>query len=59
MKNRHIKPLETMIHGVFLVLGLIAVGFVLLVTVYLVIAGVPAIKEIGLVDFLLGKKWAF
>lgn len=58
MKNRHIKPLETMIHGVFLVLGLIAVGFVLLVTVYLVIAGVPAIKEIGLVDFLLGKKWA-
>lgn len=49
---------ETLIHGIFLILGLIAVGCVLLITVYLIIAGIPAIKEIGLIDFLFGKEWA-
>ena len=29
-----------------------------MITVYLVIAGIPAIKEIGLIDFLFGSKWA-
>ena len=45
-------------HGVFLILGLVTVGFVLLITVYLIISGVPAIKEIGLMPFLFGKTWA-
>ncbi|MDY5677820.1 MAG: phosphate ABC transporter permease subunit PstC [Eubacteriales bacterium] len=47
-----------MVHGVFLILGLITVTCVLLITVYLVISGIPAIKEIGLINFLFGKKWA-
>ncbi len=50
--------MEKTIHGIFLVLGLITVGCVLLITVYLVISGIPAIREIGLVDFLFGKEWA-
>ena len=45
-------------HAIFLCLGLITVGCVLLITVYLVISGIPAIKEIGLVPFLFGKTWA-
>ena len=49
---------ETAVHGIFLVLGLITVGCVLLITVYLVAAGIPAIREIGLTKFLFGKKWA-
>ena len=49
---------ETIIHGIFLLLGLITVGCVLLITVYLVISGIPAIREIGLIDFLFGDKWA-
>lgn len=49
--------LETVIHGVFLILGLITVGCVLLITVYLVISGIPAIRQIGLVDFLFGTAW--
>lgn len=49
---------ENTIHGIFLVLGLIAVACVLLITVYLVISGIPAIREIGLIDFLFGDKWA-
>ena len=49
---------ENIIHGIFLVLGLITVGCVLLITVYLIVSGLPAIKEIGLIDFLFGKEWA-
>ena len=49
---------EKTIHGIFLLLGLITVGCVLLITIYLVISGIPAIREIGLADFLFGKRWA-
>ncbi len=49
---------ENIVHGVFLVLGLVTVGFVLLITVYLVLSGIPAIREIGIFKFLFGKEWA-
>ncbi len=49
---------ETIVHGIFLILGLVTVASVLLITVYLVISGIPAIREIGLKDFLFGKTWA-
>ena len=52
------KAMEKAIHAAFLLLGLVTVGSVLLITVYLVIAGIPAIREIGLADFLFGEKWA-
>lgn len=57
MKNK--KQLgETLIHGVFLMLGLITVGSVLLISVYLILSGIPAMREIGLLDFILGTQWA-
>ena len=59
-ENRKCKSkrlLENAMHGVFLVLGLITVACVLLITVYLVVSGLPAIREIGLVPFLFGTKW--
>ena len=49
---------ENIVHGIFLILGLITVGCVLLITVYLIISGIPAINEIGLFNFLFGKEWA-
>ncbi len=49
---------EELIHGLFLLLGLITVGSVLLITVYLILSGLPAIGEIGLKDFLFGSEWA-
>ena len=52
------RLLEKIIHGIFLVMGLVTVGCVLLITVYLVISGIPAIHEIGLVKFLFGRVWA-
>ena len=57
MKNKK-QLFENTVHGIFLVLGLITVGCVLLITVYLVISGLPAIREIGLAQFLFGKVWA-
>ena len=52
------KMFEAVVHGIFLRLGLITVGCVLLITVYLVISGIPAIQKIGLVPFLTGKVWS-
>ena len=54
--NRH--KVETIVHGIFLIMGLVTIACVLMITVYLIIAGIPAIKEIGLIDFLFGKEWA-
>lgn len=56
MKNKS-KLIENSIHGVFLFLGLITIACVLLITVYLIAAGIPAIRKIGLVEFMLGTKW--
>ena len=49
--------MENAIHGWFLLMGLVTVGCVLLITVYLIISGIPAIREIGLVKFLFGPVW--
>ena len=50
--------MEQLVHGIFLFLGLISVGCVLVITVYLVLSGIPAIREIGLAEFLFSEKWA-
>ena len=50
--------MEQTIHLIFLLCGIVAVGFVLCISVYLVISGLPAIREIGLTKFLFGKVWA-
>ena len=57
MRTKH-NLRENVVHGIFLLLGLVTVGCVLLITVYLVISGIPAIREIGLMDFLFGQTWA-
>ena len=57
MNKQRQNILETAIHGVFLILGLVAVASVLVITVYLLISGLPAIREIGLFRFLFGKTW--
>lgn len=57
-KHIGMQQKERLLHGFFLLLGLIAVGCVLLITLYLVISGLPAIWKIGPIDFLFGKTWA-
>lgn len=52
------QTMEGVVHGVFLLLGLVTVGCVLLITVYLILSGLPAITKIGLGKFLFGSEWA-
>ena len=50
--------MEKAMNLLFLVCGLLTILFVILITVFLVISGIPAIRNIGLGDFLFGKTWA-
>lgn len=50
--------LEKAMNLIFMICGMLAVLMVILITVFLVISGVPAIKEIGFFDFLFGTTWA-
>lgn len=44
-------------NSLFFLCGIIAIAFVILITVYMLIAGIPAIKEVGLFEFLFGTEW--
>lgn len=57
MKQK-LRPLEVFMNGLFFLCGLIAVVFVLFISIYLIISGLPAIQEIGLTEFLFGTQWA-
>lgn len=50
--------LEKTMNLVFTLCGLLAVVFVILITVFLLASGTPAIGEIGLKDFLFGTVWS-
>lgn len=59
MRKKGVKDiLERIMNVLFFLCGAFAVAFVLFITVYLIISGLPAIREIGLIDFLFGTKWA-
>lgn len=49
--------MENAIHGLFLFCGFVSVAFVLLISVYLIISGIPAIHKIGPIKFLFGTIW--
>lgn len=49
--------MENAIHGLFLFCGFVSVAFVLLISVYLIISGIPAIHQIGPIKFLFGITW--
>ena len=49
--------MEKAIHGLILFCGFVSVAFVLLISVYLIISGIPAIHKIGPIKFLFGTTW--
>lgn len=51
------KTIERIMNGLFFLCGMVAVISVIAITLYMIICGVPAIKEIGIKDFLFGKVW--
>lgn len=52
------EGLEMCMHILFLLCGAVAVAFVLFISIYLIVSGLPAIFKIGPVEFLLGRTWA-
>ena len=53
-----LRAMELVMNGVFFFCGIVAIVFVLFISIYLIISGLPAIAKIGLVDFLFGQTWA-
>ena len=53
-----VRPLESVMQLIFFICGFIAIAFVLVITIYLIISGLPAIVEIGPIEFLFGTRWA-
>lgn len=49
--------LEIVMHGVFFVCALASILAVALICVFLFANGIPAIREIGVLDFLTGTTW--
>ncbi len=49
--------MEFFMKALFLICGLVAVAFVLVISVYLIVSGIPAIREVGLLEFLGGTNW--
>ena len=58
MKNSKTKVIENIMNAIFTVCGLAALAFVIIITAFLLVSGMPAIKEIGIVKFLFGKIWS-
>ena len=52
------KCMENAMNLMFLACGLLTILFIILITIFLIISGIPAIRNIGLMDFLFGKVWA-
>ena len=52
------NPVEIFMHGLMFIFGMMSVAFVLFISIFLIVSGVPAIGTIGIKDFLLGTVWA-
>lgn len=50
--------LENAIKMLFMICGFVSVAFVLLISIYLIISGIPAIHKVGLIQFLFGTTWS-
>lgn len=58
MKKNGFKFAENVMSFIFTVCGLVSLIFVVVITGFLLVSGVPAIGEIGIGNFLFGKVWS-
>lgn len=56
--NKSKSIIELVMTIIFWVCGITSVVSVLAITIYMIVSGVPALQEIGLVDMLFGTEWA-
>lgn len=50
--------IERIMWFLFVICGFTAIGAVLLITIYMISSGAPAIAKIGVLDFLFGDTWS-
>nr|WP_317412957.1 phosphate ABC transporter permease subunit PstC [uncultured Solibaculum sp.] len=55
MRVKHL--IEKVMNSIFFICGIVAIACVVLITIYMLISGLPAIFEIGPIDFLFGTEW--
>lgn len=51
------KFVERFFNLLFLFCGILCIAFVILISLFLIFSGIPAMKEIGFTNFLFGKVW--
>lgn len=56
MKKKHL--FENIVRLIFTLCGFLSVAFVIIITIFLTVSGLPAIKEIGFFRFISGKVWS-
>ncbi len=56
-KSSIINVRERMMKYLFTACGIVAVACVLMITIYMIMSGAPAIGKIGIIDFLFGDTW--
>lgn len=52
------NKLETLMKYVFLVAAVFSIAAVVLICIFLFANGIPAIRQIGIIQFLMGTKWS-
>lgn len=57
-KNPRAAAVEAFMHGLMFFFGILSIAFVIFISAFLIVSGVPAIGKIGIADFLFGTVWA-
>lgn len=52
------RAADKIMQGFFRLCGLVTIACVMIITIYLILSGLPAIRKIGITDFLCGRVWA-
>lgn len=53
-----VNVIEGFMHGLLFVFGMMSIAFVIFISIFLIVSGIPAIGKIGLINFLFGTEWA-
>lgn len=57
-KNPRAAAVEAFMHGLMFFFGILSIAFVIFISAFLIVSGVPAIGKIGITNFLFGTVWA-
>ncbi len=58
LKNTHKQDrISSIFEKIFLFCAVVSIISVVVISLYMIISGFPAIKEVGLFNFLFGTEW--